>query len=85
MYNSLVVYLKENNIKLEKHMFRAVLKSLNGKNNGHSARSANSWAWTTELIERYSTSTDEEVKKVKKELANYSNKVFKFHEENNKE
>ncbi len=81
MYNSLVVYLKENNIKLENHMFRAVLKSLNGRNNGHSADSANAWAWTTELIERYSNSTNEEVKK---ELANYSSKVFKFHEENNK-
>lgn len=83
MYDSLVRYLKENNIKLENHMFRAVLKSLNKRINGDSARSTNGWAWTTELIERYSTSTDEEVKNVKKELASYSRKVFQFHEENN--
>lgn len=84
MYDSLILYLKEKNIRLENHMFRAVLKSLNSKENGEFSRSANDWAWATELIEMYSTSTDEEVKKVKKELANYSNKVFKFHEENNK-
>ena len=84
MYDSLILYLKEKNIRLENHMFRAVLKSLNSKENGESSQSANDWAWVTELIEMYSTSTDEEVKKVKKELANYSNKVFKFHEENNK-
>lgn len=84
MYESLVTYLKEKNIRLEKYMFRAVLKSLNAKNNGESSRSANSWAWTTELIEVYSTSTDKEVEKVKKELANYSNKIFKLHKENNK-
>lgn len=81
MYDSLVLYLNENNIKLENQMFRAVLKSLKKKEDGDSSRSANSWAWTTELIEMYSTSTDEEVKKAKKELANYSSKVFKFHEE----
>lgn len=47
MYDTLVLYLKEKNIKLENHIFRAVLKSLSRKEDGESSRSANSSDWAT--------------------------------------
>ena len=79
----LVLYLKEKNIRLENYMFRAVLKSLRAREQGESARSANSWAYITELFGYVGDGTanhpDEE--KAKKELAKYSREVWKFYQE----
>jgi len=50
MYDTLVLYLKQRNIRLEKYMFRGVLKSLNRRKEGESARSANSWAYQLEVM-----------------------------------
>lgn len=81
MYESLVAYLKEKNIRLEKYMFRAVLKSLNAKNNGESSRSANSWAYIIEIHGYVGDGTADhpDELKAKKDLAKYSREVFKFH------
>ncbi|OWW09597.1 hypothetical protein BUE63_14100 [Bacillus sp. MB353a] len=83
MYDSLVLYLKEHNIRLERYMFCAVLKSLNLRNEGYSSRSANDWAYTTELIGYVGDGVAEnpDIKKAKRELAKYSKEVWKFHNE----
>lgn len=83
MYDTLVLYLKERNIRLEHYMFCAVLKSLNARNEGDSARSANSWAYVTELLGYVGDGTADhpEDKRARKELAKYSREVWKFHEE----
>ena len=80
MYESLVLYLKQENIRLENYMFRAVLKSLRAREDGESARSANSWAYATEIIGSVGDGTDNnpETQTAKKELAKYSREVWKF-------
>lgn len=85
MYDTLVLYLKEKNIRLENYMFRAVLKSLRAREEGESARSANSWAYVTEILGHVGDGTaghpDDE--KAKKELAKYSREVWEFYQKEN--
>lgn len=86
MYKYLVDYLKEKNIRLDNHLFRAVLKSLNYRLDGSSAREANGWAYTFELIGRVGdgTGTDSEMVKAKKDLAKYAREVWKYYENKNR-
>lgn len=85
MYDSLVLYLRQKNIRLENYMFRAVLKSLNRRKDGDSVRSANSWAYQFEILGHVGDGTaghpDDE--KAKKELAKYSREVWKFYQKEN--
>lgn len=85
MYDTLVLYLKEKNIRLEDYMFRAVLKSLRAREEGESARSANSWAYVTEMLGYVGDGTADhpDVKKAQKKLAKYSREVWKFYEQQN--
>lgn len=85
MYDTLVLYLKQRNIRLEKYMFRGVLKSLNRRKEGESARSANSWAYQLEVMGYVGDGTANHpgYEKAKKELAKYSREVWKFYEQQN--
>lgn len=61
--------LKRKNIRLENYIFRAVLKSLRAREQGESARLANSWAYITELLGYVGDGTgnhldEEKVKKI---------------------
>lgn len=85
MYESLVLYLKEHGIRLENHMFRAVLKSLRYREKGDSVSSSNSWAYVTKLIEHVGGEVTNESKQIEKrykqELAKYSREVWKYNQE----
>lgn len=84
MFDTLVWYLEECDIRLERYMFCAVLKSLKLREEGHFARSANSCAYITELVEHVGDGTVEhpDIKKAKKELAKYSRDVWELYIDN---
>lgn len=84
MYNTLVWYLDECDIRMDRYMFCAVLKSLKLREEGLTPRSANSWAFITELRDYVGDGTPEhpDIKKAKKELAKYSREVWELYKEN---
>lgn len=79
LYDALCEYLRINELHLEKEMFRAVLKSLRVRDQGESARSANDWAFSTELVALTNGEyhSDKE-KELRKDLASLGREVWKF-------
>lgn len=77
-YEFMTSFLKKKDISLEKYMFRAVLKSFKRRIEGDSARSANEWAYVTELIGYVGdgTANHPEDKSARKELAQLTKEIY---------
>lgn len=77
-YQFMTNFLKKKDIHLEKYMFRAVLKSFKRRIEGDSARSANEWAYVTELIGYVGdgTANHPEDKSARKELAQLTKEIY---------